>query len=103
MGDDWPGALHLDKGWRQHRGRRAKNSATKRGRSIDLPHDWAIEPCRLTRLPTRTTDSNRSGPGFPEKQHRLVSAATFDLPAEDAGKRILASSLTGCSAMRQCG
>ena len=43
--------------------------------------------CRSTGPPTATTASNRSGPGF-EKNSIGWYRRTFELPAEDSGKRI---------------
>ncbi|HEV2695296.1 MAG TPA: beta-galactosidase GalA [Verrucomicrobiae bacterium] len=85
MGDDWPGALHLDKA-----GASAGPAAEKFGdqawRSIDLPHDWAIE------LPfDKTSDTSHGfkpvGPGFPKNSVGWYRR-TFDLPETDSGKRI---------------
>jgi len=85
MGDDWPGALHLDKAGAST-GPAAERFGDQAWRSIDLPHDWAIE------LPfDKNADTSHGfkpvGPGF-LKNSLGWYRRTFDLPAEDAGKRI---------------
>ena len=85
LGDDWPGALHLDKA-----GASTGPAAEKFGdiswRTLDLPHDWAIE------LPfDKNSDTSHGfkpvGPGFPKNSIGWYRR-NFDLPAADSGKRI---------------
>ncbi len=71
LGDDWPNALHLDKAGASS-GPAAEKFNDNSWRTLNLPHDWAIE------LPFDShADGSHGfkpvGPGFPEKQHRLVS------------------------------
>ena len=66
--------------------RRRKNLTTTSWRSLDLPHDWAIE------LPfDQNSDGSHGfkpvGPGYPKNSVGWYRR-TFELPAEDAGKRI---------------
>ncbi len=85
LGDDWPGALHLDKAGASS-GPAAEKFNDQAWRALDLPHDWAIE------LPfDQHADANHGfkpvGPGFPRNSLGWYRR-TFDLPPEDAGKRI---------------
>jgi beta-galactosidase len=85
LGDDWPGALHLDKAGAST-GPAAERFNDAAWRAISLPHDWAIE------LPfDRTADANHGfkalGPGFPRNSIGWYRR-TFELPREDAGERI---------------
>jgi len=85
LGDDWPGALHLDKAGAST-GPASEKFSDNSWRSLDLPHDWAIE------LPfDRNADESHGfkpvGPGFPKNSIGWYRR-TFDLPAEDSGKRI---------------
>ena len=66
--------------------RRPNVSTTIAWRTVNLPHDWAIE------LPfDKTADGSHGfkpvGPGFPKNSVGWYRR-TFDLPATDAGKRI---------------
>jgi beta-galactosidase len=85
LGDDWPGALHLDKA-----GASAGPASEKFGdaswRVINLPHDWAIE------LPfDQTADGSHGfkalGAGFPKNSIGWYRRG-LELPKEDEGKRI---------------
>jgi beta-galactosidase len=85
LGDDWPGALRLDKAGASG-GPAAAKFNDNSWRTVNLPHDWAIE------LPfDKNADGGHGfkavGPGFP---HNSVGwyRRTFELPAADAGKRI---------------
>jgi beta-galactosidase len=85
LGDDWPGALVLSKAGDSH-GPAAEKFSDSSWRTLDLPHDWAIE------LPfDKNADGSHGfkavGPGFP---HNSVGwyRRTFELPAADVGKRI---------------
>jgi beta-galactosidase len=85
LGDDWPGALHLDKAGAST-GPAAEKFGDAAWRTLDLPHDWAIE------LPfDKSSDESHGfkpvGPGFPKNSVGWYRRA-FDLPAEDSGKRI---------------
>ena len=85
MGDDWPGALRLDKAGSSG-GPAAEKFSDRSWRQVDLPHDWAIE------LPfDRSSDTSHGfkpvGPGFPKNSIGWYRRQ-FDLPAEDSGKRI---------------
>jgi len=85
LGDDWPDALRLDKAG-VNGGPAAEKFGDQAWRSIDLPHDWAIE------LPfDKTADTSHGfkpvGPGFPRNSIGWYRR-TFDLPAEDSGQRI---------------
>ncbi|HSU57422.1 MAG TPA: beta-galactosidase GalA [Candidatus Dormibacteraeota bacterium] len=85
LGDDWPNALHLDKAGASTGPASAKFSDLS-WRSINLPHDWAVE------LPfDSSADGSHGfkalGAGFPKNSigwYRRV----FELPKEDEGKRI---------------
>jgi beta-galactosidase len=85
LGDDWPDALHLDKAGASS-GPAAEKFSDQSWRSLNLPHDWAIE------LPF---DKNAStshgfrpvGPGFPKNSIGWYRR-TFALPSTDSGKRI---------------
>jgi beta-galactosidase len=85
LGDNWPNALHLDKAGASGGPASEKFNDTA-WRSLDLPHDWAIE------LPfDRTSDTSHGfkpvGPGFPKNSTGWYRR-TFELPQEDSGKRI---------------
>ena len=85
LGDDWPGALHLDKAGAST-GPASEKFGDTAWRSLDLPHDWAIE------LPfDKTSDTSHGfkpvGPGF-LKNSLGWYRRTFELPAEDSEKRI---------------
>ena len=85
LGDDWPGALRLDKAGSSS-GPASTSFSDVDWRTVNLPHDWAVE------LPF---DSNADeshgfhpvGPGFPQNSISWYRR-TFDLPSEDAGKRL---------------
>ncbi len=85
LGDDWPGALHLDKAGASTGPASARFGDTA-WRSLDLPHDWAIE------LPfDKASDTSHGfkpvGPGFLKNSVGWYRR-TFELPKEDASKRI---------------
>jgi beta-galactosidase len=85
LGDDWPGALRLDKAGASG-GPAAEKFNDNSWRTLDLPHDWAIE------LPfDKNADGSHGfkavGPGFPHNSAGWYRR-TFELPASDAGKRI---------------
>ena len=85
LGDDWPNALRLDKAGSSG-GPASEKFNDNSWRSLDLPHDWAIE------LPfDRTSDESHGfkpvGPGF-YKNSIGWYRRTFELPAADSGKRI---------------
>jgi len=86
LGDDWPGALHLDKAGTSTGPAWEKVFSDVAWRSVNLPHDWAVE------LPfDRTADMNHGfkpvGPGF-EKTSIGWYRRTLELPETDSGKRI---------------
>jgi beta-galactosidase len=85
LGDDWPNALRLDKAG-QNSGPASERFNDTAWRTLDLPHDWAIE------LPfDHTADGSHGfkpvGPNF-AKNSTGWYRRTFALPKEDAGKRI---------------
>ena len=85
LGDDWPGALHLDKAGAST-GPASEKFSDQSWRSLNLPHDWAIE------LPfDKTADESHGfkpvGPGFLKNSIGWYRR-TFDLPQTDSGKRI---------------
>ena len=85
LGDDWPDALRLDKAGSSG-GPSAEKFNDNSWRSLDLPHDWAIE------LPfDKSSDTSHGfkpvGPGF-YKNSIGWYRRTFELPAADSGKRI---------------
>jgi beta-galactosidase len=85
LGDDWPGMMRLDKAG-QNSGPASENFSDADWRTVNLPHDWAIE------LPfDKNADGSHGfkpvGPGFPQNSVGWYRR-TFDLPAADAGKRI---------------
>ncbi len=85
LGDDWPNALHLDKAG-SSTGPAAEKFNDISWRTLNLPHDWAIE------LPfDQTADGSHGfkavGPGF-SKNSIGWYRRTFELPATDSGKRI---------------
>ncbi|MEY4918064.1 MAG: hypothetical protein RL616_1977, partial [Verrucomicrobiota bacterium] len=85
LGDDWPGALHLDKAGAST-GPASEKFGDNSWRALDLPHDWAIE------LPfDKNSDTSHGfkpvGPGF-QKNSIGWYRRTFELSAEDSGKRI---------------
>ncbi len=85
LGDDWPGALHLDKAGASS-GPAAERFHDGGWRSINVPHDWAIE------LPfDQAADGSHGfkalGPGFLTNSIAWYRRS-FDLPADDSGKRI---------------
>ena len=85
LGDDWPNALRLDKAGASG-GPASEKFGDNSWRSLDLPHDWAIE------LPfDQNADGSHGfktvGPGYTKTSIGWYRRA-FDLPAEDSGKRI---------------
>ena len=85
LGDDWPGALRLDKAGASG-GPAAERFGDSAWRSLDLPHDWAIE------LPfDKNADGSHGfkpvGPGFTKNSVGWYRR-NFDLSATDSGKRI---------------
>jgi beta-galactosidase len=85
LGDDWPNALHLDKAGASD-GPAAIDFNDSSWRTLNLPHDWAIE------LPfDNNADASHGfkpiGPGYPNNSIGWYRR-TFELPAEDSGKRI---------------
>ena len=85
LGDDWPNALRLDKAG-ESGGPAAEKFNDNSWRVLDLPHDWAIE------LPfDRNSDTSHGfkpvGPGYTKNSVGWYRR-TFELPKEDAGKRI---------------
>ncbi|HTB86080.1 MAG TPA: glycoside hydrolase family 2 TIM barrel-domain containing protein [Candidatus Sulfotelmatobacter sp.] len=85
LGDDWPGALNLAKAGASS-GPASEKFSDQSWRSLDLPHDWAIE------LPfDRSADTSHGfkpvGPGFTKNSIGWYRRQ-FDLPAEDSSKRI---------------
>ena len=85
LGDDWPNALRLDKAGASG-GPAAEKFNDNSWRTVNLPHDWAVE------LPfDKNADGSHGfkpvGPGFPNNSIGWYRR-TFELPKEDAGKRI---------------
>ena len=85
LGDDWPGALHLDKAGAST-GPASEKFGDVSWRSLDLPHDWAIE------LPfDKNSDGSHGfkpvGPGYTKNSVGWYRRS-FELPAADSGKRI---------------
>ena len=85
LGDDWPNALRLDKAGASGGPASEKFNDTA-WRSLDLPHDWAIE------LPfDKNADTSHGfkpvGPNYPKNSIGWYRR-TFELPKEDSGKRI---------------
>ena len=85
LGDDWPGALHLDKAGAST-GPAAEKFSDQSWRALNLPHDWAIE------LPfDQNSDTSHGfkpvGPGYAKNSVGWYRR-TFDLPPADVGKRI---------------
>ncbi len=85
LGDDWPDTLRLDKAGASG-GPASARFNDNSWRTLDLPHDWAIE------LPfDKTADAGHGfkpvGPGFPKNSVGWYRR-TFELPKEAAGKRI---------------
>ena len=86
LGDDWPGALRLDKAG-ANTGPASDNGFTDlTWRTVNLPHDWAIE------LPfDKNADLNHGfkalGPGFEGNSIGWYRRG-FDLPKTDEGRRI---------------
>ena len=85
LGDDWLNALNLAKAGESH-GPAAEKFSDNSWRTVNLPHDWAIE------LPfDKNADGSHGfkpvGPGFPNNSIGWYRR-TFELPKEDAGKRL---------------
>lgn len=85
LGDEWPSALRLDKAGASG-GPAGVSFGDTTWRVVNLPHDWAVE------LPfDSSADSAHGfhtvGPGFP-KNSVAWYRRKFDLPREDAGKRL---------------
>ena len=86
LGDDWPRAMRLDKAAESSGPASEKLFSDATWRTINLPHDWAVE------LPfDAAADTNHGfkpvGPTF-EKTSIGWYRRTFDLPAADSSKRI---------------
>ena len=85
LGDDWPGAVILSKGG-YNTGPAAENFDDVTWRSVNLPHDWAVE------LPfDEKSDVSHGfkpvGPGFPLNSTGWYRRE-FEIPASDRGRRI---------------
>ena len=85
LGDDWPNALRLDKAGTSA-GPASESFNDAAWRSLELPHDWAIE------LPfDKNSDTSHGfkpvGPGYPNNSIGWYRR-TLELPAADSGKRI---------------
>ncbi|HEX7652316.1 MAG TPA: beta-galactosidase GalA, partial [Verrucomicrobiae bacterium] len=85
LGDDWPGALHLDKAGAST-GPAAERFGDASWRLVNLPHDWAIE------LPfDKNADTSHGfkalGPGYTKNSFGWYRR-TFDLAKEDGNRRI---------------
>jgi beta-galactosidase len=85
LGDDWPTTLRLDKAG-ANGGPASGSFSDASWRTVNLPHDWAVE------LPfDPSADGSHGfhpvGPGFPQNNIAWYRK-TFDLPAEDSGKRL---------------
>lgn len=85
LGDDWPGALRLDKAGAST-GPAAPKFSDSAWRTVDLPHDWAVE------LPfDRTADGSHGfkalGANFTRNSIGWYRR-TLLIPKEDAGRRI---------------
>ena len=90
LGDDWPDALRLDKAG-MSTGPASEKFNDQSWRTLNLPHDWAIEllfdkKC-LRAYQLHGPMPNPSGPGYPQNSVGWYRR-TFDLSAEDSGKRI---------------
>src|ERR1039458_2522811 len=86
LGDDWPGALRLDKAGTSSGPASDKLFSDAAWRTVNLPHDWVVE------LPfDRSADMSHGfkpvGPGF-ENTSIGWYRRTFELSKEDEGKRI---------------
>ena len=99
LGDDWPDALRLDKAARSS-GPASERFSDLAWRSVNLPHDWAIE------LPFDRADGSHGfkpvGPGFPQNSIGWYRR-TFDLPQGGCRQTNLARRSTACFAMRPSG
>ncbi len=71
LGDDWPDALHLDKAGAST-GPASEKFGDASWRSLNLPHDWAIE-LPFDKICRRQPRLQAGRAGLPQKQHRLVS------------------------------
>ncbi|HEV2318123.1 MAG TPA: glycoside hydrolase family 2 TIM barrel-domain containing protein, partial [Verrucomicrobiae bacterium] len=85
LGDDWPDAMNLEKAG-MNKGPAGRKFDDSQWPTINLPHDWAVQ------LPFDKTASYNHGfkpvgPGFPQNSVAWYRR-TFDLPSQDAGKRI---------------
>jgi beta-galactosidase len=85
LGDDWPSALRLDKAG-ESGGPAAEKFNDQGWRTLNLPHDWAIE---LPFDPNADTSHGFKplGPGYPKNSIGWYRR-TFELPKDDQGKRI---------------
>jgi beta-galactosidase len=86
LGDDWPDALRLDKAGTGGGAAAEEFAGETTWRKVDLPHDWAVE-LPFDRAGDRNHGYKPLGPGF-EANSIAWYRRTFDLPAEDSGKRI---------------
>jgi beta-galactosidase len=85
LGDDWPNALRLDKAGAGG-GPVSEKFGDSAWRSVDLPHDWAIE-LNFDKAADANHGFKALGPNF-QKNSIGWYRRTFELPKEDAGKRI---------------
>jgi beta-galactosidase len=86
LGDDWPGAPHLDKAGSSTGPASDKSFSDVAWRTVSLPHDWAVE------LPfDQNADTSHGfkalGPGFLTNSIGWYRR-TLELPSSDSGKRI---------------
>jgi len=85
LGDDWPDALHLDKAGTGD-GPAATAFVDTRWRTIQVPHDWAVE-LPFDPAADRNHGYKAIGPQYP-KNSVAWYRRTFELPASDEGRRI---------------
>ena len=86
LGDDWPGALRLDKAGTSGGPAMEKGFSDLMWRTVDLPHDWAVE-VPFDEHADLGHGFKAVGPGF-EKTSIGWYRREFTLPKEDEGKRI---------------
>lgn len=85
LGDDWPDAMNLEKAG-SSKGPAGRRFDDSQWQTVNLPHDWVVQ-LPFDQKASYNQGYKPVGPGFPENSVAWYRR-TFELPPEDAGKRI---------------
>ncbi|HTV39348.1 MAG TPA: beta-galactosidase GalA [Candidatus Sulfotelmatobacter sp.] len=85
LGDEWPDAVNLEKAG-SSRGPAGRTFDDSQWQTINLPHDWVVQ-LPFDQKASYNQGYKPVGPGFPQNSVAWYRR-TFQLPPQDAGKRI---------------